>query len=457
MFKKHFMNKAAQTKSITHEKAAKMSGDIVIPACMNEIRDSLFDGNKNITSVDIPGTVQRIGSRAFASCENLESVILHEGIEEIDTNVFTDCHKLRKVIYPDSVTGYKGWTFYRTSLAEPVLNASGTVLVFCPTSSAGREWSVPDTVKVIAMQAFIELEDLETVHLPEGLEEIRQLAFIQCGIREVLIPSTVKEICKNAFWRCEKLKRITLRNPDVKIGYGAFDSNDVEIRCEGLWESDKIFHMKGQPFLTQQMDEAANLHHQSEVEFLSLTALCAKGNAHAMNALADWFASYAENPAASRFYLRAANYWRYRAYCNGDPKAAKWMEAYFAEHPHEHLESLLYESSDHQCEYYSHNISGRLLNDLGYSFFDPERDYEIKLFEDEDVVQVSAYESYYGPDEDGFGAETYYDFWFLDKNLQPIPGVERVNSTLRETQYRHFQDELAKAKAYLKQRKNEEI
>lgn len=251
MDKEHIMNKAAQTESITYEKAAEMSGDIVIPACMKEIRDSLFDGNKNITSVDIPGTVQRIGSRAFAKCENLESVILHEGIEEIDSNAFTDCHKLRKVIYPDSVTGYNGWTFYRTSLTEPVLNASGTVLVFCPASSAGREWSVPDTVKVIATRAFIELKDLEAVHLPKGLEEIRQLAFIQCGIREVSIPSTVKEISKNAFWRCGNLKRITLHNPDVRIGYGAFDSKNVEIRCEGPWASDKIFHMKGQPDMVQ--------------------------------------------------------------------------------------------------------------------------------------------------------------------------------------------------------------
>lgn len=214
----HITNKAAQTEPITYEKSAEMSGDIVIPACMEEIRDRLFDRNKNITSVDIPGTVKRIGSRAFAECGNLESVTLHEGIEEIDSNVFTDCHKLRRVIYPDSVTGYKGWTFYRTSLAEPVLNASGTVLVFCPASSAGREWSVPDTVKVIATQAFIELKDLETVHLPEGLEEIRQLAFIKCGIREVSIPTTVKKISKNAFWSCGNLKRITLRNPDVRIG-----------------------------------------------------------------------------------------------------------------------------------------------------------------------------------------------------------------------------------------------
>lgn len=122
---------------------------------MSEIKGRLFDGNKNITSVVIPGTVKKIGDRAFADCENLKTVILNEGIEEIGRNVFTGCKNLRKVTSPDSVTKYQGWTFYGTNLSAPVLNVSGTILIFCPESVSGKEWSVPDTVKTISWQAFI--------------------------------------------------------------------------------------------------------------------------------------------------------------------------------------------------------------------------------------------------------------------------------------------------------------
>ncbi|MFQ9892579.1 MAG: hypothetical protein ACLRWH_05330 [Emergencia sp.] len=108
----------------------------------------------------------------------------------------------------------------------------------------------------------------------------------------------------------------------------------------------------------------------------------------------------------------------------------KWFQRFFAEHPGEQLESILFESSDHRAEYYSYSIPGKMLNDLGFAFFSPGRNYEIKQFEGEDLVTASAFESHEPPDEDGFGAEDNYDWWFLDENMQLIPGVESVNATM---------------------------
>ena len=207
---------------INYEQAEKMKGDVIIPDTVNEIQDRLFDGNKNITSVVIPGNVKRVGDRSFADCENLKTVVLNEGIEEIGSNVFTGCKQLRKVTYPDSVVKYQGWTFYGTNLSEPVLNASGSILIFCPVSVSGEEWNVPDTVKIISWQAFIENKNLKIVHLPEGLEKIEHMAFIECGIREITIPFSVREIESEAFYNCEKLEKITILNSDTKLGIGAF-------------------------------------------------------------------------------------------------------------------------------------------------------------------------------------------------------------------------------------------
>lgn len=440
---------------IDHIQAKKMVGDVLIPAAMAEIPDRLFDGNKKITGVTIPGTVKCVGSRAFADCENLKRVVLGEGIEEIGSNVFTGCGKLRKVVYPDSVTRYQGWTFYGTKLEAPVLNASGTILVFCPSSVSGREWSVPDTVKTIAWQAFIENQELEVLRLPEGLERIERMAFIECGMRKITIPYSVREIGAEAFYRCERLEKAVILNPKTKIGAGAFSGcgNLKEIVYAKLSESDRIFHLKGQPFLIQHLEDPANLNHREDPEFARLTAGCANGDADAMYALAEWFGRWARMPGASSFYIRAANYWRYRSYRKGNEKAVKWFQRFFAEHPGEQLESILFESSDHRAEYYSYSIPGKMLNDLGFAFFSPGRNYEIKQFEGEDLVTASAFESHEPPDEDGFGAEDNYDWWFLDENMQPIPGVESVNATMRETDWSFFTDVRDRAVKILRQRR----
>ena len=41
---------------------------------------------------------------------------------------------------------------------------------------------------------------------------------------------------------------------------------------------------------------------------------------------------------------------------------------------------------------------------------------------------LEALQSEDGPDEDGFGRETYYDWWFFDDCLQSVPGLSYLHS-----------------------------
>ena len=375
------------------------------------------------------------------------------------SNTFTGCKKLCHVTYPDGVKTYQGWTFYGTNLNSSVMNASGTLLVFCPESVSGKEWSVPHTVKVISWQIFVEHKELEILHLPEGLEKIERMAFINCGICEITIPYSAREIEKEAFWRCEQLEKVTILNSETKVKTNAFGgcTNIKFINYADLKESDKIFHLKGQPFLIQHLEDPANLNHTTDPDFIHLTARCAKGDADAMYSLSKWFEKLSHIHDASLFYIRSTNYWRYRAYCKGNADATEWFLRFFDVHPDEilmYILNLFCMKNNHNKGWYSFSTSGKMLNDLGFDFFDATRDYEIKQFEDENVVEVGSYESTDGPDEDGFGMEDYYDWWFLDENMQEISGVKSINASMRDRRvFDQFDNERIKAKEILKQRK----
>ena len=47
------------------------------------------------------------------------------------------------------------------------------------------------------------------------------------------------------------------------------------------------------------------------------------------------------------------------------------------------------------------------------------------------MVEVSSWSSTEGPDSDGFGMEECYDWWYLDENLNELPGVGYVHDFSR--------------------------
>ena len=415
---------------IEWREARLLKGRVVIPAGMPEIRNRMFQGNKGITSVVIPGTVKRIGELAFSGCENLEEVVLEEGIESIGSHVFQGT-RLRAMTYPDSVKETNGCAFHELEMDAPVMNASRTRLVCVSQNLAGESYAVPEGTEVIGPHAFSRQAGLNGILLPDGLRRIEEWAFNGCGLREVVIPASVEYVGPNAFGGCSALERVTILNPRAVVRSSAFSGCRClrEIRWAGNRTTVQYCHLLGIPFMAGGGRlPMANLPHAGEARFRHLAQLCAEGRADPMEALAEWFEEWAQRPEASEFYRRAANFWHFRAYARRQPQAVEWMEAWLAGHPNEHLPSLLYEDIELHMGICAASASGRMLNDLGFAFFDPERSYHIRTLAGKGIVEVSAYESEDGSDEDGFGRETYYDWWYLDENLQPIPGIKMISS-----------------------------
>lgn len=380
-------------------------GELIIPEHITAIAPQAMEGNQALVSVTIPGTVKSIGRRAFADCANLKQVILCEGIERIEPHAFANCRMLTSVVIPDSVKSMTGCAFYRSGLTEPVLNASRDTLYFCPAVAAGVAYHVPESVRSIGDSAFLELMNLKAVHLPETLERIGDNAFQRCGLQEITIPASVKEIHESPFWGCTGLVRI--------IQAGKKDSFQTAM---------DFFRLRGISVLRAAKVDLPTERYWQQADFQALARACGEGKPEAIDRMAWFFIEKQEKAPMCPFYGAAANFWNYRSWKYGNTDAQYRLERALEKAPGKQLES------PYLTEQLKGSASGTALNALGFLFFDEERVYNLQGVDSFGVVTVYAYESEDGPDEDGFGRETYYDWWHLDSELSPVPGTSCLHS-----------------------------
>ena len=396
-------------------------GKAVIPRDVRHICPHAFDGNKMLRSVHVPGTVKVIDTRAFADCTNLKTVTLDEGIESIAGNVFTGCSSLSELTLPDSIRTLDGWAFYQfTGLKEPAYNRSKTDLYCYPCTATEPVFTVPAHVKRINAAAFLENPHLQQVNLPEGLTTLESRTFLDTTIRRVIVPASVKRIQARAFWNCKKLEEVVILGKDTVVEEGAFFHCPWEVKLTMAADLafDARLHLFGHTFLLPVKLDPFEKSHPSDSQFLRLANACT--TAKGMWEMAEYFDSQGNAP----FCLCAANFWRYRACQYGHPAAVQWLNQWLEEHPHKQMPSVL----DETMEGY---FNGARLRDAGFLFFDPERSYSLNKADSKGIVEVNAWSSTEGADEDGFGMEECYDWWLLDEFLRPIPGIEMIHDFSR--------------------------
>lgn len=376
-----------------------------IPEGTEEIPRGALKGRRELVSVSVPSSVRKIGEMAFADCERLESVTLSEGLTAIGDNAFSGCGRLRSVIIPDSVRVISGFAFKNSGVTEPVLNLSGDTLFYCP-AAVGEEFSVPKGVRRIGSRAFFELSDLKRIRFPKSLERIDKLAFVKCGIESVTLPKWFEKLEEGAFFKCGALKPICFED--------GFDKVRAAILSQTAMGSSFLAPVWCPP---PQSDP-----YWRGREFRALAERCAAGNREAMERMADFFEEKSKAAPEEPFYSCAANFWGFRAYENGSQIRKRRLEDYIKSAPGKRLPSAYLNETLHGT------AKGETLNALGFMFFAPDREYTLAGLDDDGVVEASSYESEDGPNEDGFGRETYYDWWYLDGDLCPVPGVDCLHS-----------------------------
>ena len=170
--------------------------------------------------------ITSIGNDAFSDCESLASAELAEGITSIGDGAFTGCYDLEKINIPNSVTsiGYDAfdscWTLPSLELPSGLSKLESSAVSF----TAFKELTVPHGVKVVDSYLATYNDNLTTVTLEEGVEEIWHRAFWGCEkLNNITIPRSVKKIEGEAFLECTSLKSVTI-SKNCNVASNAFPS-----------------------------------------------------------------------------------------------------------------------------------------------------------------------------------------------------------------------------------------
>lgn len=209
--------------------------EVTFPKNLRVIPTDMLYNCSALEKVVLPEQLERIEASAFAYCEALTEIDLPEGVQFLGRNAFERCG-FASICIPDSVTEIEGNPFknckaLRTvelSPNHPLLTVEDGMLIdhvhqrVLRRLTTGAVCIVPEGIKEIADGAFGRIPELTEITLPGSLEKIGEAAFIYCGMREITIPKGVAELERAAFLHCDQLETVHLQEGLRVIGWDAF-------------------------------------------------------------------------------------------------------------------------------------------------------------------------------------------------------------------------------------------
>ena len=214
---------------------------INLPENLVTVGDSAFRETLNLRGIRF-GTKEEInlGSHAFYG-SGLETITLPANVIKIGELCFTTCNSLTNINVDQENEKY-------SSIDGVLFNKAVTTLITCPAGKTGSyniqasvsriafaafegsrlsEINIPDDSKLntIGYRAFFRCENLESIHIPPGVQSIENYSFAYDKALtnvEISSESQLSGIYKSAFYSCEKLSSISIPDSVQEIGDYAF-------------------------------------------------------------------------------------------------------------------------------------------------------------------------------------------------------------------------------------------
>lgn len=113
----------------------------------------------------------------------------------------------------------QGMSFETVALPEGLKEIKNVALGYCPSL---RTLDIPESVETLGRWIVEGCDYLESITLHNGLKELSPSTFYGCGVTSIHIPETVTEIPDWCFQKCYNLERVFLHDDISTIGQGAF-------------------------------------------------------------------------------------------------------------------------------------------------------------------------------------------------------------------------------------------
>ena len=169
---------------------------IKIPDSVISIGDEIFFNCTSITSITLSNGITDIGKYAFFRCTSLKNITIPNSVKKIDLHAFDGCESLTSIMIPDSVTSIGRYVFdgckslttikvnsnnkYYSSENGVLFNKDKSQLIFFPKDNPSKEYTIPDSVKIISDYAFYGCLNLKSIMLSDRIISIGESAFYDC-------------------------------------------------------------------------------------------------------------------------------------------------------------------------------------------------------------------------------------------------------------------------------------
>ena len=209
---------------------------------LTTIGENAFYSCEALKSLTLPSSLKLIGGSAFSSA-SIASIVIPESIDSIGESAFENCKKLTSIRIEDSDKPLR----MREGYYRPVHYCDAPKTVYLgrnliltedgtPFETAVTSVEIGDKVTTITPRMFADNSLLTSVIIGKGVKTIGNNAFYQCGNDEsvneltITLGENITNICENAFCYCWKLKSITLPS-SVKLieGYAFYETDLTDI------------------------------------------------------------------------------------------------------------------------------------------------------------------------------------------------------------------------------------
>ena len=214
---------------------------------VTKIGNSAF-ARSGVKSVTIPASATYIDGKAFYNCEKLTSVTISEGVNTLRSQAFQNCTALKEVTLPSTLTSVYSEVFRGcTSLTTVNLGGGSVGMQMFQDCTSLAQITIPSTVYWIGDYAFKGCTSLSkaTIESSGSIEAyafdgcskltnvslknssvtaIKDAAFRQTGVSEIVLPDSVNSVGGSAFYGCSSLKSAEfMGNVPGTFGSSVFD------------------------------------------------------------------------------------------------------------------------------------------------------------------------------------------------------------------------------------------